>query len=87
MPLEHPGGRLTRLAVERVDGDAARGVLGVGGLDHVVLHVGAEAVLRPEDGRQRDARLRCDAVEHVPAGGIDRRGIADHAHAASAQRS
>ena len=49
------------------------GVFGVAGLDHVVLHVGPEPVLRPEDRRQRDARLGCDAVEDVPEAGIDRR--------------
>ena len=47
--IEHLLGRLARLAIEREDRHVAAPVLGVRRLDHVVLQVGAVAVLRPED--------------------------------------
>ena len=62
------------------------GVLRVARLDHVVLHVRPEPVLRPEDRRERDARFGADPVEDVPEAGIDRRRVADHADPAAAQR-
>ena len=42
-PVEHLGGGLAGLAVERVDRHLARGVAGVRRLDHVVLDVGCES--------------------------------------------
>ena len=40
-------------------------------LDHVVLHIGAESVLRPEDGRQRDIRRRGEPVDDVQEAAIE----------------
>src|SRR5207247_1669107 len=74
-----------RFAVERVHGHASRGILAVRRLDHVVLNVGAEAVLRAEDGAQPGAVVRCEAVHDVPEATVDRRVIADDADPRSAQ--
>ena len=49
---EHLRRRLARFAVERIHGHAPDLVLSVPRFDHVVLDVGSEAVLRPEERRQ-----------------------------------
>ena len=54
-PLQHLGGGLAGLAVERVDRHAPPRIRRVRRLDHVVLEIGAEPVLGAEEGRQRDA--------------------------------
>jgi hypothetical protein len=64
-PGQHLGGGLAGLAVERVDRHATHGVDGVRRLDHVVLQVRPEAVLRAEDRRQGDAVGLADAVDDV----------------------
>ena len=76
---EHVVGRFAGLAVERVHGDAADLVAAVPRLDHVVLHVGSEAVLRAEDGGKARARVHGQAVGDVPQVSIDRSGVADDA--------
>jgi len=48
-------------------------------LDHVVLQIRAEAVLRPEDGGERDAVGRAHLVHDVREGVVHGRGIGDHA--------
>jgi hypothetical protein len=59
-PFEHLSRWLARLAVERVDRNAAYLVVRMPRLDHVVLDVRSEPVLRAEDGRQGafDAPMR-----------------------------
>ena len=74
-------GRFARLAVERVDRHAPDVVARVTGLDHVLLHVGSEPVLRSED--RREARAGCcgESIDDVPQLGVDRCRIADEADA------
>ena len=84
-PREHLGGGLPRFAVERVDRHAPRVVVPVRRLDHVVLQVGPEAVLRPEDGAERHAVGRAHTIDDVPELVIDRGGIGDDTHAQAAQ--
>ena len=66
---EHLGGRLAGLAVERIDRHAADLVVRVPRLDHVVLHVRSEAVLRAEDRGERGAVVRRQAIGDVPQAG------------------
>jgi hypothetical protein len=54
--FHHPLARAAHLPVQAVDRDAVCGVGEVGRLDHVVLLVAAQAVLRPERGAQPDFR-------------------------------
>ena len=79
--LEHLGGRLARLAVERVDGDLPPAVRGVRRLDHVVLQVRMEPVLRPEDGAKRHAVRASHPFDDVAETVIDGGGIGHHADA------
>ena len=74
-PLQHLRRRLAGFAVQRVDRHSARRVVRVTGLDHVVLHVGAIAVLRAEDGapasrraHRRSARTMCRNFASMEAG-------------------
>ena len=64
---QHLGGRLARLAVERVDRDAPARIARVRRLDHVVLQVRAEAVLGAEQGREVDVRV-VEQDRHVGPG-------------------
>ena len=66
---EHVGRRLARVAVEREHRHPPPAVLAVRGLDHVVLQIRAEAVLRPEERRQRDVRIRRAADRRYASGG------------------
>jgi hypothetical protein len=65
-PGEHLSRRLARFAVQGVDRQAPAGVLRVRALDHVVLQVGAEPVLRPEDRGERDVRIQGKPLGGVP---------------------
>ena len=78
---EHLGRRLARLAVEREDRHVAPRILGVRRLDHVVLEVGAEAVLRAEDRGERAVRRGGEPIDDVPELVVDRGGIGEHADA------
>jgi hypothetical protein len=51
-PLQHGGRRLACLAVERIDRHASQVVARVRRLDHVLLEIRPEAVLRPENRAQ-----------------------------------
>jgi hypothetical protein len=82
---EHLGGRLARFTVERVDGHLPSRVLGVGRLDHVLLQVRPEAVLRAEDGADPDAG-RLGAFDDVLEAGVDRRRVAHEAYRAATQQ-
>ena len=73
-------GRLARLAVERVHRHAPLRVLRVRRLDHVLLQVGAEAVLRAEQRRQRPVARR-EAIGGVDDAAVDRGRVADEADA------
>ena len=74
-PLQHLRRRLAGLAVERVDRHASRRIVRVPGLDHVVLHVGAIAMLRAEDGRERDIRRARDGTDDVLKVRVDGGGV------------
>ena len=74
---QHRGGRLTRLAIERVDRDVEDRVADMVGLDHVVLDVRAEPVLRSEHRRQRDTGQRGDGIGDVPEPGVHRCRVRD----------
>ena len=69
---QHLRRRLARLAVERIHRHAAHLVVRVPRLDHVVLHIRAEPVLRAEDRGQGGARdappggRRCGAARRRP---------------------
>ena len=76
---QHGIGRLARLAVQRVDRNPPRRVVAVRRLDHVVLDVRAEPVLRAEDGGQRHAIGRRHAIEDMDEAAVDGRVITEHA--------
>jgi len=78
---QHLGRRFPRVAVQRVDGDALRWVVGVRCLDHIVLHVRPESMLRAEDGRQVDTVARHQLVHNVNQAMSHRGVVADHADA------
>ena len=50
-------------------------------LDHVVLQVGTESVLRAEERRQLDPWIVAEHLGGMPEPAIDRRGIGDEGHA------
>ena len=75
--VQHLGRRFPRLAVQRVDGHAADLVMGVPRLDHVVLHVGPEPVLWPEDRGEPCARVRQQPVGDVARAGVHGGRVAD----------
>ena len=81
---QHLRGRLARLAVERVDRHAPRLVAAVAGLDHVLLHVRAEPVLRAEQRGQ--LRPRCAPSADRRRGGTRRRSRPDCRRARRAGR-
>ena len=59
--------------------------MAVRGLDHVVLDVRPEPVLRAKNRGEPRIRQRRQAVGDVPEPGIDRRGIADNPHPPAVQ--
>ena len=63
--VEHLGRRLARVAVEREHRHAPPAVPPVRRLDHVVLQIGPEPVLRPEERRERDV-----GIVEEPVGGV-----------------
>ena len=84
---QHLGRRLARLAVQRVDRHAADLVVRVPRLDHVVLHVRPEPVLRAENGGQlRAAGAAASRSATWRELAIDRRRVADDADAAAVER-
>ena len=62
-------------------------VLRVRRLDHVVLQVRVEPVLRTEERREGEVRAGREQVRGVTQFGVDRRGIADEADARPRRRS
>ena len=63
--LHHRCGRPTNPAVQTEHGHAQLRVLEVIRLDHVVLLVSAQPVLRPESGRQLQVRKRGERIQRV----------------------
>jgi hypothetical protein len=63
------------------------GIVGVGALDHVVLHVGSEPVLGTEDRGQRDAVGGTEAIHYVEKAAIHRCMVTDDAGACPGQAS
>ena len=82
---EHLLCRLARLAVQREDRHVAPRILAVRRLDHVVLEVRAESVLRPEDGGQRPVGRCGQAIDNVLEIAVDRGVIGEHADAQALQ--
>ena len=80
---QHFRGRLARLAVEREHRHLAAAVVAVRRLDHVVLHVGSESVLRTEQRADRDARRVHQRIDDVHVVGVDGCGIGDDADLAA----
>ena len=70
-PAQHVGGRLPRLAIQGIDRHAPPRVVAVRRFHHVVLHVGAETVLRAENRRDRDAFRGRGPVDHMDKTAID----------------
>ncbi len=79
--IEHLRRRLAGLAVEREDRHVAARVGAVRRLDHVVLEIGAEAVLRAEDGGELEVRRFGKLVDHVAEGVIDGSRVSQDADA------
>ena len=84
---EHVGGRLARVAVEREHRNAPTAILGVRRLDHVVLQVRPEPVLRPEERGQRDVRVVVQPVGGVREAAVDRCRVADEPDAAAGNQA
>ena len=84
---QHRLGRLPRFAVERVDRHAWRAVAAVRRLDHVVLQVGVEAVLRTEDRGERHAFGAREPIADMDELGVDRGRVGDDADATAAEAS
>jgi hypothetical protein len=57
------------------------------GLDHVLLHVGPEAVLRAEERGKSNPGIGGEAVCDMPELAVNRGGVADDAHAAAGQQA
>jgi hypothetical protein len=75
---EHRGGRPARVGVERVHGDAERRVAPVRRLDHVVLLLAEDAVLRREERREAPAAFR-DEIAGVTEPAVDGGLVAEQA--------
>jgi len=56
------------------------------GLDHVLLHIGPEAVLRAEERHQPQAGIGGQTVGHVPEVAVNRGRVAHDAHAQARQQ-
>jgi len=83
---EHLFGRLARFTVERVDPETGMRIDGVIGLDHVVLHVTADAVLRAEERGEVYFWMLKENVRHMPQIRQDARLVADKADALAGKR-
>ena len=82
---QHVGGRLPRLAVQGIDRHASPRVVAVRRFHHVVLHVGAETVLRAENRRKCDAFRGHGPVDDMDEAAIDRRMVTDDADSGTYQ--
>jgi hypothetical protein len=67
-------------------GNAERGIVEVRRLDHVVLLVAAQAMLRTEGRRQSDVAARGQCIERMGQVMGERRGMGEHGHALSLKR-
>ena len=83
--LQHLGRGLARFAVKRIDGNVPAGVTGMARLDHVLLDVGPEPVLRPENDRQPGVRVGREPVDDVHELVVHGSGVTNHTDPASAQ--
>ena len=79
--VEHVCGRLARVAIEREDGHTPAAIRGVRRLDHVVLEIRPEAMLRPEERRERHVGVVVQPVGAVGQPRIHRRRIAHESDA------
>ena len=79
--VEHRRRRFPRVAVQRVDRNAEPWMPGMSRFHHVVLDVGMESVLRPEQRRECRARQRRQPVRDVTEGAVDRRRVRDQSDA------
>jgi hypothetical protein len=81
------GGRAAHFAVEAEHRDAMHRVDEVGRLDHVVLLVAAQAVLRAEGGAQLESGRRPRASSEWRQVGGDRRRVGEQGDALAGQRA
>ncbi len=84
--VHHRGGRTTHLPVETEDRNAERGIVEVGRLDHVVLLVATQAVLRPERRGQLHVAQRGQRIERMCEIRSDRRRMRQQRDPLAGQR-
>ena len=84
-PFEHLGGRLAAIRVEGVDRDSELRVPPVPGLDHVVLLLAPEPMLRPEERSELPREARVQQRVRVGEGAIDRGLVHQEAEARAAR--
>src|SRR5215212_3211345 len=75
--VEHRVSRLSCLAVERMDRQSRLSIDTVSALDHVVLHVAADSMLRSKQGAQLDTLVQVQKVRSVMKRMVDRCLVAD----------
>ena len=83
--LKHFWRRLACIAIQRIDRHPPRRIVPVRRFDHVVLHVGAKAVLRAENRGQLHARFLSQPVNDMAERVVDRGMVADNANAGTPQ--
>ena len=84
--VHHRVRRPAHLAIQAEHRDAMRRVVEVGRLDHVVLLVAAQPVLRTEGGGNRDVTARGQRVQRVPQVVRDRGGVGEQRGAPALER-
>ncbi len=85
-PVHHRCGRAPYVAVQAVHGNAERGVDVLRRLDHVVLLVAAQAVLRPERGHETHAIEGGEGIERMGQVAGDGGGVCQQGDAPPGQR-
>ena len=84
--VHHRVGRPAHLAVQAEHRDAEGRIVEVGRLDHVVLLVAAQAVLRAERGGELDVAAGGQRIERMGQVARDRGGMGEQRHAPALQR-
>jgi hypothetical protein len=78
---QHLFGRFARFAVQRINRNVRVSIDGVGRLDHVVLNVAANSVLRSEERSEIDLRMIEEEIGGVMEAVIDGSLVTDESHA------
>ncbi len=84
--VRHRGGWPTHLAVQAEDRDAVQRILEIRRLDHVVLLVAAQPVLRSESGRDVELAAGEERVERMRQVDCDRGGMREQRYAFAGKR-